>query len=85
MSATIEIPGPLLDAVRRAAAADGTSVPSVVEQALRNLIRERLIQAHEGDDRSAADRPAGRRPYGRMQEVFDSYLFEGLGVPTGGH
>ncbi|ACV80548.1 hypothetical protein [Nakamurella multipartita] len=85
MTTTIEIPGPLLDAVRRAAAADGTSVPSVVEQALRNLIRERLIRANEPDDRSALDPTAARRPYGRMQEVFDSYLFEGLGGPTGGH
>ena len=85
MTTTIEIPGPLLDAVRRAAAADGTSVPSVVEQALRNLIRERLIRANEPDDRSVLDPTAARRPYGRMQEVFDSYLFEGLGGPTGGH
>lgn len=75
---TIEIPTELLAAVRRAAAADGTSVPSMVEQALRNLIRDRVIQQEAARD--PLDPPAPRR-YGRMQDVFDSYLLEGLGAP----
>lgn len=79
---TIEIPTELLAAVRRAAAADGTSVPSMVEQALRNLIRDRVIRQDAARDPLAS---AGARSYGRMQEVFDSYLMEGLGAPRGGH
>lgn len=82
---TIEIPEELLDAVRRAAVADGTSVPSIVEQALHNLIRDRVIDQDAARD--PLDRPIrfGARPYGRMQDVFDSYLLEGLGAPSGGH
>ncbi len=79
---TIDIPEPLLAAVRHAAAADGTSVALVVEQALRDLIRERVVR--QGAPRDAGPCAAGDRPYGRMQEVFDSYLMEGL-VPGDGH
>ena len=79
---TIEIPPELLAAVRRAAAADGTSVPAMVEQALRNLIGERFGRPDPTPDRPD---PAQARPYGRMQEVFDSYRFEVLGGPTGGY
>ncbi len=79
---TIEIPEELLDAVRRAAAADGTSVPSMVELALRNLIRERVIR--QDASRDPLD-PTGTRPYGRMQDVFDSYLMEGLAPAHDGH
>ena len=82
---TIEIPEELLDAVRRAAAADGTSVPSIVERALRNLIRDRLIEQDAARDPLDRAIRFGSRPYGRMQDVFDSYLMEGLGVPGGGH
>ena len=84
MVSTIEIPDPLLEAVRRAAAADGTSVPSMVERALRNLIRDRVMQqdaTRDPFDRAVA---RGERPYGRMQEVFESYLMEGL-VTADGH
>jgi Arc/MetJ family transcription regulator len=38
---TIDIPDPLLDEVRRAAAADGRTVRSLVEEALRRLLDER--------------------------------------------
>lgn len=79
---TIEIPTELLAAVRRAAAADGIPVPSMVEQALRNLIRDRVIQQEAARD--PLDPPAARR-YGRMQDVFDSYLLEGLAAPRGNH
>lgn len=82
---TIEIPTELLAALRRAAAADGTSVPSMVEQALRNLIRDRVIRQDAARDPLAPTGPAGARSYGRMQDVFDSYLLEGLGAPRGGH
>ena len=54
------------------------------EQALRSLIRDRLIEqdaARDPLDRMVA---RGDRPYGRMQEVFESYLMEGL-VATDGH
>ena len=79
---TIEIPTELLAAVHRAAAADGTSVPSLVEQALREHIRNRMIRQDAARDPLA---PAGARSYGLMQDVFDSYLMEGLGVPGGHH
>jgi len=79
---TIEIPTELLAAVHRAAAADGTSVPSLVEQALRNFIRDRVIRQDAARDPLA---PAGARSYGLMQDVFDSYLMEGLGAPRGAH
>lgn len=80
----IAIPDPLLDAVRRAAAAAGTSVTSMDERALRDLIRDRVIEqdaARDPLDRAIA---RGDRPYGRMQEVFESYLMEGL-VAADGH
>ncbi|WP_395726276.1 ribbon-helix-helix protein, CopG family [Nakamurella sp.] len=79
---TIEIPRDLLAAVHRAAAADGTSVPSMVEQALRTLIRDRVIQQEAARD--PLDPPT-TRSFGRMQDVYDSYLMEGLGAPRGGH
>jgi hypothetical protein len=79
---TIEIPTELLVAVHRAAAADGTSVPVMVEQALRNLIRDRLIRQDAARD--PLDPPT-TRSFGRMQDVFDSYLMEGLGVSGGRH
>ena len=85
MRTTIEIPDPLLDAVRRAAAADGTSVPSMVELALRNLIKDRVIRQDTSRYRPDRPAPSASRPYGRMQEVFDSYLMEGLDTPCGGH
>ncbi|HEY5878280.1 MAG TPA: ribbon-helix-helix protein, CopG family [Nakamurella sp.] len=75
---TIEIPESLLEAVRRAAAADGTSVPSMVELALRNLIKDRVIRQDASRYRPDQPAPSVSRPYGRMQEVFDSYLMEGL-------
>lgn len=79
---TIEIPTELLAAVHRAAAADGTSVPSLVERALRNHIRDRVIRQDAARDPLA---PAGARSYGLMQDVFDSYLMEGLGAPRSAH
>ena len=78
MVSTIEIPDPLLEAVRRAAAAEGTSVPVMVEQALRNLIRDQVMQQDAARDPLDPVVARGERPYGRMQEVFESYLLEGL-------
>lgn len=81
---TIEIPTELLAAVHRAAAADGIPVPSMVEQALRNLIRDRVMQQDAARDPLERVVARGVRPYGRMQEVFESYLMEGL-VAADGH
>ena len=78
----IETPRHRRAAVPRAAAADGTSVPSMVEQALRTLIRDRVIQQEAARD--PLDPPT-TRSFGRMQDVYDSYLMEGLGAPRGGH
>ena len=79
---TIEIPTELLAAVHRAAAADGTSVPALVERALRNHIRDRVIRQDAARDPLA---PARARSFGLLQDVFDSYLMEGLGVSGGRH
>ena len=79
---TIETPRDRRAGGHRAAAADGTSVPSMVEQALRTLIRDRVIQQEAARD--PLDPPT-TRSFGRMQDVYDSYLMEGLGAPRGGH
>lgn len=82
---TIEIPTELLDAVRRAAVAEGVSVPAMVEEALRTLIRDRVVRQDAARYPLDPTGPAGSRTYGRMQDVFDSYLLEGLAASRGGH
>jgi len=76
MKTTIDIPDPLLDEVRRAAAADGRTVRSLVEEALRRLLEDRVTR----QSRTLRDLSYGSggltpeyRESGLLQGIYDSY------------
>ena len=89
MKTTIDIPDPLLDEVRRAAAADGRTVRSLVEEALRRLLEDRATR----QPRTLRDLSYGTggltpeyQERGLMRGVYDSYPTpEQLGVVDAGH
>jgi hypothetical protein len=82
MKTTIDIPQPLLDAARRAAEREGTTLKALVESGLRRVLAERLEQRGPFRLRDASFRGEGLQPgvVGGSCEVLRDAIYEGRGA-----
>ena len=86
MKTTIDIADPLLDEVRKAAAADGRTVRSLVEEALRRLLTDRATRqplALRDLSYGTGGLTAQYAERGLMQAIHDSYSEQRLATDAG--
>ena len=82
MKTTIDLPEPLLDAARRAAEREGTTLKALVESGLRRVLAERQEKHGPFRLRDASFRGEGLQPgvVGGSWEAVRDAIYEGRGA-----